>query len=103
MSDTDPNTAKTMSEQPAGSHVVPRFNVDAAEIYSQPFTVHVVMGANTPVGEATPCVHLTMSPAFAIYLRDALTEATVMYTNTDAAEPAPNLAEPPEPDVSPQE
>jgi len=56
--------------------------VDQAEVHVQPFTVHLILGANAPDGKNRPLVHLTMSPHFAAFLKDALTRAVAVYNSS---------------------
>jgi hypothetical protein len=60
------------------------YYVDRASIHVQPFTLHLILGANSPDGDGIPQAHLIMSPHFAAFLRDALTEAIATYQTASA-------------------
>lgn len=83
-SDNEPAAEETYTVR------VPSLYVDAAEIHVQPFSVHIVLGENDITGATTPRMHVTMSPNFAIYLRDVLVEATRVYSAPGSPGPAEN-------------
>lgn len=95
MSDQQPAPADDASAEQRGHAIrVPSLYVDAAEVHVQPFSVHLILGENDVTGATNPRMHLTMSPNFAIHLRDMLAEATRVYSAPARPAPADSPAEP---------
>jgi hypothetical protein len=82
-SQEDKGAMDSQTELPLTSDVS-SYYVDRAGIHVQPFTLHLILGATSPDGNALPSVHLSMNPHFAVFLRDALTEAIAVYSPSDS-------------------
>jgi hypothetical protein len=75
------------SNLPEQVGVIPAFYVDAVNVVAQPFTIQVVLGAADLTGQVAPCVHLTLSPAFAAHVAELLRRAAEHKRPPVAGEP----------------